>query len=415
MNMGLNAGSNAAANETLPLAGLTVLDFSRFLPAQICTWMLADFGARVIRVEHPREVAKLAAAFNLASLGDAQRERARAAETLARNKESIVVDLGHRDALDVLRPLLCSADVVVEDYRPGVLARLGFGAHALRGINPRLHYCSVSFAGQTGPYRSRPGHDQLALALSGVLSRIGEDAGRPAFPNVPIADVVTGLNAAIGVLLARAGERHDAQGRDIDVSMLESSLMFAAWFLARHPDADRVPPRGAHRVDCGIWKTRDDKFLCTTNIEPRFWERFCRAIGRADFGARQHASAQWPAMRAEIARIMATRDRDEWLALFEREEVQAAAVHEFHEALDDPHCSERGMTIPIALGDADPVVQIGNPVKLSGAAVSVRRRGEAPGASTEPVLQDFGFTPEQIAAFADAGAIGTARMPHRGE
>ncbi|WP_161782944.1 CaiB/BaiF CoA transferase family protein [Paraburkholderia nodosa] len=406
---------NTAANGALPLAKLMVLDFSRFLPAQICTWMLADFGARVIRVENPREIAKLAAAFNLASLSDEQRERAKAAQTLARNKESIVVDLGHRDALDVLRPLLGSADVVVEDYRPGVLARLGFGADALRAFNPRLHYCSVSFAGQTGPYRSRPGHDQLALALSGVLSRIGEDAGRPSFPNVPIADVVTGLNAAIGVLLAHAGELHDARGRDIDVSMLESSMMFASWFLARHPDPAHVPPRGAHRVDCGIWRTRDDRFICTTNIEPRFWERFCLAIGRPDFCARQHASAQWHEMRAEIARVMATRDRHEWLAVFEREDVQAAAVNEFHEALDDPHCRARGMAIPIPLGDANPVVQIGNPVKLSGAAVSVRRCSEAPGASTVPVLENFGFTPEQIAAFAQAGAIGTVRPLHRGE
>lgn len=385
MNPTSNIAANSTANTPLPLSGLTVLDFSRFLPAQLCTWMLADFGARVIRIENPREVAKLASAFNLGSLSGVQRERIKAAETLARNKESVVVDPGHADALEILRPLLCKADVLVEDYRPDVLTRLGFGPDAVRQINPRLHYCSVTFAGQTGPYRSRPGHDQLALALSGVLSRIGEDPDRPSFPNVPIADIVTGLNAALGVLLAHAGERHDSRGRHVDVSMLDSSLMFAAWFLARHPDPALVPARHAQRIDCGIWRTRDGRFICTTNIEPRFWQRFCGAIGREDFSGKQHASAEWPDMRATIASIMATRSLDEWLACFETEEVQAAPVKDFDQVLDD----------------------------LSGAAVSLRRVGEAPGTSTVAVLEEFGFTRGQIEVFAQAGAIGNAHEQGR--
>jgi crotonobetainyl-CoA:carnitine CoA-transferase CaiB-like acyl-CoA transferase len=393
-------------NSPLPLTGLTVLDFSRFLPAQLCTWMLADFGARVIRIENPRELEKLSAAFNLSSLSAAQRAQSKAAETLARNKESVVVDLGHASASGILRPLLRHSNVLVEDYRPGVLQRLGFGQDAVQEVNPGLHYCSVTFAGQTGPYHGRPGHDQLALALSGVLARIGEDPERPSFPNVPIADVMSGLNAALGVLLAHIGERHDRRGRAIDISMLDSSMTFAAWFLARNPDPASVPQRGRHRVDCGIWRTRDGKFICTTNIEPRFWVRFCQAIDREAFVDSQHDASRWDEMRASIERSIATKDCAEWLALFERQDVQAAPVNDFYEALDDPHLAERGMAVSLPYGD-EPVVQIGNPIRFTGEAMSVRRLGEVPGASTSTVLREFGFAPDQIAAFSAAGAIRT--------
>jgi crotonobetainyl-CoA:carnitine CoA-transferase CaiB-like acyl-CoA transferase len=403
--MKTTATSSRAPKVAQPLAGLTVLDFSRFLPAQLCTWMLADFGARVIRIENPRELEKLSSAFNLGGLSAAQRERAKAAETLARNKESIVVDLGHASASEILRPLLRDASVLVEDYRPGVLDGLGLGRDLVQQVNPGLHYCSVTFAGQTGPYRSKPGHDQLALALSGVLSRVGENADRPSFPNVPVADVITGLNAALGVLIAHIGERHDRQGRAIDISMLDSAMTFFAWFLARNPDPANVPQRGSHRVDCGIWRTRDGKFICTTNIEPRFWVRFCKAIGREEFAGMQHDAAQWCEMRASIERAIAARDLVEWLAIFERQDVQAEPVNDFHEALGNPHLIERGTVMSLPHED-EPVVQIGNPVRLTGTATCVRRLGEIPGASTSTVLEEFGFTSGQIAAFFEAGAIG---------
>lgn len=386
------------------MTGLTVLDFSRFLPAQLCTWMLADFGARVIRIENPRELEKLSAAFNLGGLSAAQRKRAKAAETLARNKESIVVDLGHASAPEILRPLLRNANVLVEDYRPGVLDGLGLGRDVVQQLNAGLHYCSVSFAGQTGPYRSRPGHDQLALALSGVLSRIGESADRPSFPNVPIADVIAGLNAALGVLIAHIGERHDRRGRAIDISMLDSAMTFAAWFLARNPNPANIPQRGNHRVDCGIWRTRDGKFVCTTNIEPRFWRRFCRAISREEFADAQHDAAQWHEMRASIERAMAAKELAEWLAIFERQDVQAAPVNDFHEALGDPHFIERGTVMSFPYQD-EQVVQIGNPVRLTGTAACVERLGETPGASTSSVLEEFGFSAGEVAAFFEAGAI----------
>ncbi|WP_010139508.1 CaiB/BaiF CoA transferase family protein, partial [Oceanicola sp. S124] len=243
------------------LEGLKVLDFTRFLPGPYCTWLLADMGAEVIRVEHPRELAKQAKVFGWDRLDDATRARMRRRDILARNKRSILADIGDPEAQAMLHALAAQVDVVVEDYRPGVLAKLGLGHEQLMAANPALVTCSLTLCGQTGPYRDRPGHDPIALSVAGVLSRVGEDPDRPSFPGIPAADVTTGTHAAFGILSALRARDRDGLGQHVDIAMSDCAMTLLVGTLSRTDDPTALPPRGQRRADTGLWRCADGKWL----------------------------------------------------------------------------------------------------------------------------------------------------------
>ena len=189
------------------LSGLKVIDFSRLLPGPYCSWLLADMGAEVIRIENPREIDKQTKVFGWDRLDDSARLALRETDILARNKRSVMLDIGDPEAQIAIRALIANADIVIEDYRPGVLAGLGLGYDDLKKDNPGLIYTSLTLCGQTGPYRDKPGHDPVALSIAGVQSRIGEDPDEPSFSGVPAADVITGTHAAFATLAA-VQQRH---------------------------------------------------------------------------------------------------------------------------------------------------------------------------------------------------------------
>lgn len=403
-----NEVSLPSADTGAPLAGITVLDFSRFLPGQLCTSVLADFGARVIRIENPRDIAKISSALGWDRLDQAERERIRAVDSLARNKQSVIVDIGHPDAADVLPPLIRLSSVIVEDYRPGMLDKLGWGYHDVEKLNRSINYCSLSFAGQSGPYRNKPGHDQIALALTGLLARVGEDPGKPSLPNIPLADVTCGLQGVIGILLATMATRQTGLGQQVDVSITESLMPFLAWLVSRLATGAKVASRDAPRIDVGIWRTSDHAFLCLTNMEPRFWERFCTAIGREDFAARQYDEAGYPAMRTAIEDIIGSRPIAAWLRIFQEHDVQAAPVNDISAALNDPHLRDREMIVEREAGGRT-VPAIAPGVRLSRTPPRFRGLGEMPGSSTHAVLQELGLGDERIAALQASGCIGKNR------
>jgi len=229
---------------TAALDGIRVLDFSKFLPGPYCTWLLGDLGADIIRVEHPREIAKQAQVFGWDKLPEAERARIRAHDIFARNKRSMLIDPGADASRAVIEELVRRADILVEDYRPGVLASMGYGYEAMAAINPRLIYCSVTLCGQTGPYRDKPGHDPIALAVAGALSRIGEDPAKPGFAGVPVADLLSGSNAVIGILSALIARGRTGRGQMVDIAMSDASMALIASAVSRNPDLSKVPPRG---------------------------------------------------------------------------------------------------------------------------------------------------------------------------
>ncbi|MDX9874116.1 MAG: CaiB/BaiF CoA-transferase family protein [Spongiibacteraceae bacterium] len=385
------------------LHGLRVIDFSKFLPGPYCTWMLAELGAEVIRIENPRELAKQRKVFGWDKLDEQQQALLRARDIFARGKRSVLLDPGHPRAQAALHELIRSADILVEDYRPGVMASMGYGYEAMQTLNPRLIYCAVTLCGQTGPEASKPGHDPVALALAGALSRIGENPDAPSFPGVPVADLLSGSNAVIGVLAAVIARAASGKGQLVDIAMSDAAMALIATTISRHADLERLPPRGLPRADSGIWRTADGRHIVTTDMEPRYWQRFCAVIGRPDLVEAQLDSARWPAIKAEIAAIIATRTQAEWLALFEQAGTQFAPVLSVAEALAHPHNRARGMVLELPVGDARQVVHIGNPLRLTGTPTPRGNTPAAPsagrpaGADTHSVLASLGYDASAIA------------------
>lgn len=381
-----------------PLSGLKVVDFSKFLPGPYCTWLLAELGAEVVRIENPRELAKQRKVFGWDKLSDEENARLRAHDILARGKQSVLIDPGSDGGREALAKLIGEADILVEDYRPGVMASMGYGWPEMAAINPRLIYCSVTLCGQTGPYANKPGHDPVALAISGALSRIGEDADRPAFPGVPVADLLSGSNAVIGILAAVIARSSTGRGQRVDIAMSDASLALIANVLSRHPDLSRAPAKGMHRADSGLWRCADDAWLVTTDMEPRYWRLFVEAIGLPDLADRQMDRAHWPEMKARIADVMATKPRDAWLSLLDAAGTQFAPVLSIAEAIDDPHNLARGMVVDLPLPGGGQARQIGNPIKLSEASAPAPLPARPAGADTRAVLARLGYEPAQIDA-----------------
>jgi crotonobetainyl-CoA:carnitine CoA-transferase CaiB-like acyl-CoA transferase len=357
-----------------------VVDFSKFLPGPYCTWMLADLGAEVVRIEHPRELAKQAEVFGTAGQSPAEHRLRRARDIFARNKKSVLLDPGEAASRPTLEALIRRADVLVEDYRPGVMAGMGLSYDDAAALNPRLVYCSVTLCGQTGPYRDKPGHDPIALAISGALSRVGENAAAPQFPGLPIADLMTGSNAVIGVLAALHARQASGRGQHVDIAMSDTAMALIATTVARNPDLSRLAPRDRRRVDTGLWRCADGRWICTTDMEPRYWARFCEAVGRPDFIPLQLDADRRAEMIAELEAVFLTRTSRVWLDVFEGARTQAAPVLEVAEALADPHNVARGMAPKHRTEDGVEVQHIGSPIKLSETPPVFRRLGALPGA-----------------------------------
>jgi crotonobetainyl-CoA:carnitine CoA-transferase CaiB-like acyl-CoA transferase len=394
------------------LTGLRVLDFSRLLPGPYATWLLADQGAEVIRVEHPRELAKQAKVFGWDKLDEAGRARQRARDMLARGKKSICLDLGDPEAQATLRRLAATVDVVVEDYRPGVLDSLGLGYAALREENPALVYTSLTLCGQTGPLRDKPGHDPVALALAGVLSRTGENPDAPGLPGFAAADVVTGAHAGFATLAAVMEARATGAGRHVDVAMSDCSLVLLANLIARYEDPADIPPRGTRRADMGLWRCADGEWLVTTDMEPRYWAAFCEAMGKPVYAGWQLDPGRRAEIREGLQAVFATRPRDHWLAHLEAAGTQFAPVNSLTDALAEPHFRERGMVIALdAPGGA--LTQAGPPVRLG--AFTAPAPAALPGTHTAEVLRGLDLTETQINALAASPAQQTGHTtpaPH---
>jgi len=380
------------------LAGLTVIDFSKFLPGPYCSWMLADLGAEVIRIENPRELAKQRKVFGWDKLSDEENARLRAHDILARGKKSVLIDPGSDDGRSAIHRLIAEADILVEDYRPGVMASMGYGWPEMAAINPRLIYCSVTLCGQTGPYARKPGHDPVALAIAGALSRMGEDPDRPAFPGVPVADLLSGSNAVIGILAAVIARATTGKGQQVDIAMSDSSLALIANVLSRNPDLSKAPPKGMHRADSGIWRCADGAWLVTTDMEPRYWRIFVETIGLPDLADRQMDKAGWSEMKARIADVMATRPRAEWLDILDAAGTQFAPILTVAEALDDPHNIARGMIIDVPAPGSGTLRQTGTPIRLSDTPAIAPVAARPAGADTRDVLAALGYSNAQIDA-----------------
>jgi crotonobetainyl-CoA:carnitine CoA-transferase CaiB-like acyl-CoA transferase len=387
------------------LEGLRIVDFSRFLPGAYASWVAADLGADVVRIEHPRELAKHKAMFGSDS-DEAAAARRRARPTYTRNKRSLMINPGNPEARAVIHRLIERADVLIEDYRPGVLASMGYGYDEMAALNPRLIYCSVSFAGQTGPYAGRAGHDPAALALAGALSRLN-GLPAPAMPGLQVADVLAGCHATIAMLAALQARERTGTGQHADIAMSDASMPLLMVTMGRHDDLDALgPPDGKWHPKGGVWECADGLHLCTTDMEPRYWARFCAAIGRPDFVPLQNQPAMHATLHAELVEIFRTRNRDEWFALLAKADTQAMPVLSIGEALSNEHNQARGMVVdpPLPSGEGS-VRQLGLPFHLSASPPVPPRPAAMPGAESEAILRELGLSDDERAGLEAAGAF----------
>ena len=325
----------------LSLAGIRVLDFSTLLPGPLAGLLLAEAGADVIKIERP-------------GLGDEMRryeprlgEDAANFVLLNRGKRSIVLDLKAPDALPKLAPLIESADVLIEQFRPGVMDRLGLGYEALRQRNSRLVYCSITGFGQYGPRRDMAAHDLNYLAIAGLLSLTADEAGAPTMPHTPIADIAAGsYPAVINILLALLQRQRTGSGTYLDVSMTDNLFVLSYWGLANGFAAGKWPQPGAALTTGGspryrLYRTADGRYLSVAAIEQRFWDVFCRLI-ELDPAARDDARNPAATMAAVTARIGA-RPAAHWRRLFHDKDVCCAVVASLDEAVRDPHFAARDL------------------------------------------------------------------------
>jgi crotonobetainyl-CoA:carnitine CoA-transferase CaiB-like acyl-CoA transferase len=392
------------ASSELPLSGLRVLDLTRLLPGPFCSQILGDFGADVVKVEEP-------------GLGDFVRilppfSGSESACFLAinRNKRSIAINLKNEQGREVARRLARRADVLLEGFRPGVMERLGLGWESLRRENPRLIYCAITGYGQTGPYRERAGHDLNYIGYAGILAMTGAPGGPPLPPGIQVADMAGALYGAIGVLLALKARARTGEGQLVDVSLLDGALsllsLHAGAAFAGEPPRRGEAPLSGGRPNYGVYETKDGRHLAVGAVEPKFWEAFCRAIGREDLAAQQLATGEEAArVRAEVQAAIGARTLAEWLSVFENVEACVSPVLEIEEALEDEQVLFRGMRRAMPHPLLGLVHTLGPVPRLEATPAELRRPPPRLGEHTDEVLGEAGYSAEEIAALRAAGAV----------
>jgi len=382
------------------LEGLRVLDQTQVMAGPFCAMLLADMGADVIKIEPPGGESTRGMDLQLPS--------GVSAPFLAvnRNKRGMVLDLKRAEGVAILKSLVATADVLVENYRPGVARRLGVDYATLSTINPRLIYCSISGFGQTGPYADRGGYDLIAQGMSGIMSATGSEGGAPVKVGVPITDLGAGLFAVFGILCAVRARHSTGRGQLVDTSLFEAGLSLSAWEATEYWFTGQVP-RGlgtAHRLNAPYQAFRaSDGHFTVGAANANLFPRFCALLGlehlvtdpRFDTVARrlQNRAVLEPIVEA----VTVSQPRAHWLAKCEEAGVPAGPIYSVPEALDDPHARARGMVQELTHPQAGRVNGLGNPVKLSRTPPVMAKAAPTLGEDTDAILRELGLADPEIA------------------
>ena len=396
------------------LSGIRVLDLTNVLAGPLCAYQLALLGAEVIKVEVPKsgDLARQLgadAALNAGGMGTS---------FLAQNsgKKSITVNLKSEAGKAVLRRLANTADVLVENFRPGVMDRLGLGYPELRAMNPALVYCAVSGFGQTGPMKDAPAYDQIIQGLSGMMSVTGAECCAPLRAGYPVADSVGGITAAFAIAAALVGRLRTGEGCAIDVSMLDSAMISMGWVVSNYLLAGEVPrPIGNDNFTAapsGTFRTAEGLINIAANKQEQF-EALAHAVGREDlvrdarFAEREDRKRNRAALTAQLESALQKRSAAEWEAMLNRAGVPAGRVLSVAEALEAPQIRHRellqrfesapGVNRPVVVARAGFKMSSGNP----GVAAPPPRLGE----HTEEILGAIGYSAPEIGELRRAGAI----------
>jgi len=391
-----------------PLSSLKVLDFSTLLPGPFASLLLADMGAAVLRIESPTRLDLLRV------LPPHDQGVSASHAYLNRNKRSLALDLKQPQAIEVVKRLVAEYDIVLEQFRPGVMDRLGIGYEALKAINPRLIYVAITGYGQTGPYRERAGHDINYLALAGVASHTGRKESGPLPLGVQVADVAGGsLHGVIGLLAAVVARQQTGQGQYVDISMTDCAFSLNALAGAGYLAAGVEPQPEGQMLNGGsfydYYRSRDGRWFSVGSLEPVFMGALCEALGRPELARRGLSPAQVDqmALKQELEIEFERRSFGELEALFAGIDACVEPVLSFAEAVDHPQLRARQMVTQVPREDGSQQPQMACPLKFSAGLPPPRHIGVAAGKHSDQVLREAGFSDQDIAVLRQAGALGS--------
>jgi crotonobetainyl-CoA:carnitine CoA-transferase CaiB-like acyl-CoA transferase len=390
---------------TLPLGRFTVLDLTRARAGPTCVRQLVDWGATAIKIEMPG-----------GRTGDGMGGNRHGFDfqNLHRNKKSITLNLREPDGVTVFKRLAQDADIVVENYRPDVKRRLGIDYESLRPINPRLIYGSISGFGQGGPYRDRPGVDQIAQGMGGLMSITGIPGQGPVRVGIPIADLCSGVFLAQGILVALLEREITGEGKWVHTSLLEAMLSMLDFQASRWLMSGEVPPQAGNNhptgIPTGVFETQDGHINIAASGDD-IYERFCRAIERPDlltdarFATSRARSSNRDAIMEVLMPVTRKKTSAEWIEILNRAGVPCGPIYRIDESFADPQVKHLAMAQPVhspVLGD---LTILGHPVSHGATRLPIRTPAPELGQDNEEILTSIGYTKEQIADLAQRGII----------
>jgi crotonobetainyl-CoA:carnitine CoA-transferase CaiB-like acyl-CoA transferase len=394
-------------SQTTLLDGITVLDATQVMAGPYCGMLLADMGARVIKVEPP-------SGDSSRSMAGRRGNDSPAFNAVNRGKLGIVLDLNQQQAREVFARLARGADIVIENFRPGVMAKLGLDYGTLSQDHPRLIYASVSGHGQTGPWAHQGGFDLIAQGLSGLMSVTGQPGEAPAKVGVPITDLGAGMFALIGVLAALHHRSQSGRGQHIDTSLVEAGLALSVWEATHYFTTGQVPgPIGsAHRLTAPYQAFRcADGYITIGGANDRNFTKIARVLGHPEwladerFATNHDRVQNQAALAALVDGVTITEPRAVWLERFERAGVPCGPILDYAEALTTPQAVAREMTHEVDHPTLGRLRTLGTPIKMSATPLNPRRRAPLLGEHTDAVLLEAGYGGNEIEQLRAAGAV----------
>jgi alpha-methylacyl-CoA racemase len=389
-----------------PLVGIRILDMSRLLPGPLATMMLADMGAEVIKIEDP------ASPDQVRNFPPFIGETAAYYLAVNRSKRSLAINYNTEEGRQILYRLVKDADVLVEQFRPGVMAKIGLGYEMLKSINPRLVYVSITGYGQTGPWAQEAGHDLNYIARAGLLGITGTASGQPIIPGAQIADIAGGsymaMNAIMAALLAR---NHSNQGQHVDVSMMDAVMPLNTFAFARsQADKKPVTPSGhelsGKLANYNVYLCSDNKYVALGALEPKFWQAFCLAVNKPDWAQGLLWEGEKLAdMKANVSLLFTTRSQAEWLEISSKYDFCLSAVLGMEELEHQQHIQERDMVVKQQTSEGIDYNALGIPLKFSETPGAIAWPAPVMGADTLAILREAGYKEETIKQWVEAQIV----------
>jgi crotonobetainyl-CoA:carnitine CoA-transferase CaiB-like acyl-CoA transferase len=388
------------------LARFTVLDLTRVRSGPTCVRQLADWGANVIKIEMPPDEQGGDAPGGPREGSDFQ--------NLHRNKRSITLNLKAKAGRDAFLRMVKKADVVVENFRPDVKRRLKIDYSDLRKVNPRIVYGSISGFGQTGPYAGRPGFDQIAQGMGGLMSITGLPGQGPVRVGIPVADLTAGLFCALGILVALLERDKSKKGQHVETSLLQAQIFMLDFQAARWLISKEVPKQAGNdhptSIPTGVFTTADGHInIATTG--GAIWERFCRALGadammrKPEYQSAKARSQNRKELNAEIDTYTRHKSSGEWIEIMNKAGVPCGPIYSIDQVFGDPQVQHLGIAQSVKKKDKSTLTMVGQPVVLSRTRSRIAAPPPELGQHTDEVLKEFGFSAKQIAALREAKAV----------